>query len=183
MVGGILENHIHVKWTVFLGALISSICVFITYFCLENYYLIIVFFGCIFGIGSGIAYSPCLAAGMKWFPKQAGLISGLIVMGFGSGALIFNNVQTSYLNPENLSAIKDEQSGQSFYPESVSERVPSLILILGCCYLVMQIIGILLVFDPREAIHTSSSSVEASNSSEVSTPRSGMLSAPCVDCT
>ena len=55
MVGGILENDIHVKWTVFLGAFISSICVFITYFCLENYYLIIVFFGCIFGIGSGIA--------------------------------------------------------------------------------------------------------------------------------
>lgn len=46
-------------------------------------------YGCLGGIGIGLAYTPPLQALMQWFPDKKGLASGLTIAGFGSGALIF----------------------------------------------------------------------------------------------
>lgn len=40
----------------------------------------------------------------KWFPNHKGLVSGLVVAGFGSGAFIFDQVQTAFINPDNKGA-------------------------------------------------------------------------------
>ncbi|MPC55082.1 hypothetical protein E2C01_049015 [Portunus trituberculatus] len=37
----------------------------------------------------------------QWFPRHKGLVNGLIVAGFGLGALGSTTLQTMYLNPEN----------------------------------------------------------------------------------
>ena len=39
----------------------------------------------------------------KWFPGRKGLVTGIVVGGFGLGALIFTQVQTAILNPGNKS--------------------------------------------------------------------------------
>lgn len=41
---------------------------------------------------------------LQWFPDKKGLVSGLVVAGFGGGAFIFDQLQTAYLNPDNKSA-------------------------------------------------------------------------------
>ena len=41
------------------------------------------------GIGYGCAYTPPLQVLMDWFPDKRGLASGLVIAGFGSGALLF----------------------------------------------------------------------------------------------
>lgn len=40
--------------------------------------------------------------GWLWFPGQPGLVSGLVIGGFGLSALIFDNVSTAIINPQNL---------------------------------------------------------------------------------
>lgn len=45
--------------------------------------------GVLAGAGIGFAYVCPIAALVKWFPKQKGLVSGLAVTGFGLGAYIF----------------------------------------------------------------------------------------------
>ena len=42
---------------------------------------------------------------MGWFPKQKGLAVGVVVGGFGLGALIFNYISTAILNPNNVSPV------------------------------------------------------------------------------
>ena len=44
------------------------------------------------GVGYGCAYTPPLQALMEWFPDKKGLASGLVIAGFGSGALVFTPV-------------------------------------------------------------------------------------------
>ena len=44
------------------------------------------------GVGYGCAYTPPLQALMDWFPDKKGLASGLVIAGFGSGALVFTPV-------------------------------------------------------------------------------------------
>jgi MFS family permease len=44
------------------------------------------------GLGLGIGYVTPVAAVAKWFPDRRGLGTGMVVMGFGLGAFIYNNV-------------------------------------------------------------------------------------------
>lgn len=41
------------------------------------------------GLGYGLAYTPPIQALINWFPDRRGLASGLVIGGFGSGALFF----------------------------------------------------------------------------------------------
>ncbi len=46
-------------------------------------------YGIIGGLGVGFAYVTPIATCIKWFPDKRGMITGLAVMGFGAGSLIF----------------------------------------------------------------------------------------------
>jgi MFS transporter, OFA family, oxalate/formate antiporter len=52
-------------------------------------------YGVIGGLGLGLGYVTPVAAVTKWFPDKRGLGSGMVVMGFGLGAFIYNNVLKS----------------------------------------------------------------------------------------
>jgi MFS family permease len=49
-------------------------------------------YGVLGGLGLGLGYVTPVAAVTKWFPDRRGLGSGLVVMGFGLGAFVYNNV-------------------------------------------------------------------------------------------
>ena len=39
---------------------------------------------------------------LQWLPDRAGLISGIILMGYGIGSFIWTSITTWYINPANL---------------------------------------------------------------------------------
>ncbi|MBM2828952.1 MAG: hypothetical protein HW408_1484 [Actinobacteria bacterium] len=47
-----------------------------------------VFYGVVVGFASGVGYTCPLAVGMKWFPDRRGLVTGLMVMGYGAGGAL-----------------------------------------------------------------------------------------------
>jgi len=51
-------------------------------------------YGIIGGFGNGMAYVTPVAMVTKWFPDRRGLGSGMVVMGFGLGAFIYNQIVT-----------------------------------------------------------------------------------------
>jgi MFS family permease len=53
---------------------------------------IYVTYGVVGGLGLGLGYVTPVAAVTKWFPDRRGLGSGLVVMGFGLGAFLYNLV-------------------------------------------------------------------------------------------
>jgi len=84
--------------------------------------------------------------GMAWFPKNKGLAMGVVVGGFGGGAFIFNQIQTAFLNPDNIST-----DGDFFEDDQLLDRVPSLLLLLASIYLVMELVGWILMTEPVTA--------------------------------
>ncbi|HTZ20200.1 MAG TPA: MFS transporter, partial [Opitutaceae bacterium] len=48
--------------------------------------------GVIGGIGLGLGYVTPVATAAKWFPDKKGLVTGMVVMGFGFGALLMSKV-------------------------------------------------------------------------------------------
>ena len=49
-------------------------------------------FGVICGFGSGIAYNAVMATVSKWFPDCPGLISGILLMGFGLSSFLIGKI-------------------------------------------------------------------------------------------
>jgi MFS family permease len=49
-------------------------------------------YGVLGGLGLGLGYVTPVAAVTKWFPDKRGLGSGMVVMGFGLGAFVYNNL-------------------------------------------------------------------------------------------
>ncbi len=39
----------------------------------------------------------------KWFPESKGKANSVILFGLGAGGILFNIIQTDYVNPKNLS--------------------------------------------------------------------------------
>ncbi|WP_420036652.1 OFA family MFS transporter [Streptomyces sp. cg28] len=55
---------------------------------LEQFWLIVLGYGFVGGIGLGIGYISPVSTLIKWFPDRPGMATGIAIMGFGGGALI-----------------------------------------------------------------------------------------------
>jgi len=59
---------------------------------IESLPLLYVGYGFIGGVGLGLGYVTPVATAAKWFPDKKGFITGMVVMGFGFGALIMAKI-------------------------------------------------------------------------------------------
>ncbi|NLX04744.1 MAG: OFA family MFS transporter [Phycisphaerae bacterium] len=57
-----------------------------------NLVLLYIGYGLLGGVGIGLAYLTPIAVAIKWAPHRRGLVSGLVVMGFGAGAFIIGKI-------------------------------------------------------------------------------------------
>jgi MFS family permease len=78
------------RWAMF----VSMVC-FCTGFFLaalgamtKQYWLVVLGYGGIGGIGLGVGYISPVSTLIKWFPDRPGMATGIAIMGFGGGALI-----------------------------------------------------------------------------------------------
>ena len=69
-----------------------------------NLPLFIVGFGVVGGAGLGLSYVTPVVTASSWFPKKQGLITGMVVMGFGFGALVMSKI----IAPVVMNAVKDD---------------------------------------------------------------------------
>ena len=69
------------------GYLISAYAMYI-----NSLPLFYIGFGVVGGIGLGLGYVAPVATVTKWFPDKKGFITGMVVMGFGFGALVMSKV-------------------------------------------------------------------------------------------
>ena len=77
-----------------IGAFLYALGYIISYFALKNESLWLLYFGygIVGGIGLGLAYVTPVATVSKWFPDKQGLVTGMVVMGFGLGALLMSKL-------------------------------------------------------------------------------------------
>ena len=64
----------------------------------DQYWLVVLGYGFVGGIGLGIGYISPVSTLIKWFPDRPGLATGIAIMGFGGGALIASPMTTELLD-------------------------------------------------------------------------------------
>jgi MFS family permease len=129
------------RWAMFIsmicfstGFLVSALGVAI-----GQYWLVIVGYGVIGGIGLGIGYISPVSTLIKWFPDRPGMATGLAIMGFGGGALIASPWSASMLSAFGATGNNPKASG-----------VALAFLVHGLAYAVFMSVGWLLVRVPAE---------------------------------
>lgn len=99
----------------------------------QQYWLIVLGYGFVGGIGLGIGYISPVSALMKWFPDRPGMATGIAIMGFGGGALI-----ASPWSAQMLESFGADHHG-----------IALAFLLHGLAYAVFMTLGVLLVRVPR----------------------------------
>lgn len=134
--GGTLVERNGPRWAMFVamscfasGFLISAVGVAVA-----QYWLVIVGYGLIGGIGLGIGYISPVSTLIKWFPDRPGMATGIAIMGFGGGALI-----ASPWSSQMLASFGTGTGG-----------IATTFAVHGVVYAVFMTMGILLVRVPPE---------------------------------
>ena len=116
-----------------------------------------------FAIPQGLTYMAPVHHAWLFFPNSAGLISGLILAGYGFGALIFDNVSTALINPND-----DSVDENDWYPSEVNENFEKMMYVLIVSWAICILIGIIMVFEgPIKKKRASSRSFSDSQTEEV----------------
>ncbi|MER6125074.1 OFA family MFS transporter [Streptomyces sp. NPDC001795] len=105
----------------------------------EQYWLVVLGYGFVGGIGLGIGYISPVSTLIKWFPDRPGMATGIAIMGFGGGALI-----ASPWSAQMLKSFGTDHSG-----------IALAFLVHGLSYAVFMLLGVLLVRVPRTEDRTS----------------------------
>ena len=73
-------------------------------FAMGNFYAFLFLFSVGFGITNGLTYMVPMHNGWLWFPSRPGLVSGIIIGGFGVGTFVMGIVCTAIVNPHDVEA-------------------------------------------------------------------------------
>ncbi len=101
------------------------------------FWLVVLGYGLIGGIGLGIGYISPVSTLIKWFPDRPGLATGLAIMGFGGGALIAAPASTALLTAFGGSG-----------PRATAGGLAATFLTMGLGYAVFMSLGWLLIRTP-----------------------------------
>ena len=129
--GDVVEKNIH------KSSLIATICFTVgmvgTGFAimLKSFPLILLFYGCIMGIGLGTGYLSPVKTLMLWFKDRKGLATGLAVAGFGLAKAIATPVM-------------------QFFLDKFDNNPAPMFFIMGGIYCVMMFIGHLMLKKPSD---------------------------------
>lgn len=95
-IGGIIEKKIGASRTVTIAGILMSIAWIGSSFA-ETPMWLYVFYGIFGGIATGLSYIPSVSCGIQWYPHKKGLITGIIIFGFGFGTAILSPFMTKLI--------------------------------------------------------------------------------------
>ncbi len=99
LVGGLVQKKINVKINVWVAAVLFLVGFFISSKA-QSIVTLYIGYGVLAGFASGLAYNSVMSTMSKWFPDKQGLISGILLMGFGFGSFIIGKVYQAYTPAE-----------------------------------------------------------------------------------
>ena len=92
--GGIWMRRVGPRTVGLTAGILYGLGVFLASFAGNRLWWLYCSYGFIAGVGLGLGYIVPVATLVKWFPDKRGLITGVAVTGFGSGALITAPIAT-----------------------------------------------------------------------------------------
>ncbi|KAL4220385.1 hypothetical protein ACF0H5_020788 [Mactra antiquata] len=150
IIGGLNAYRFGDRIAIFIGSIVFCGSTALNYFSVQKSYIAwITTQGLVGYLGHKLTYGTPIQTAIRWLPNHATLAAGLIVSGTGGGSLVFNQLITEYVNPDNLSPDYIDDDGERYFTQAdVLDKVPTCFVILGGVYFGLQMIGLSLISEP-----------------------------------
>ena len=102
---------------------------------LHQFWIVLLGYGVLGGIGLGLGYISPVSTLIKWFPDRPGMATGLAIMGFGGGAMIASPLSTTLM---------------AYFKASAPQGVAPTFATMGALYFAFMMFGVFTVRVPRE---------------------------------
>ena len=144
-VGAKMGNIIGVRSTIAVALAFKYIS-YALLLLIPNYYVVL-FAMCLFGVGSGLGNLTYLKNSWKYFPKNQGLVNGIILGGAGiSSSILTPLADFLIINPN-----KEKADGLTgLYSKEVGNSVPKYLVILCITFLALGIFALFITFPFEE---------------------------------
>ena len=130
------------KKLVFAGGFLAFILLNAATFVEHKFWLFFALYAVAFAVNHALTYMAAIHHGWLFFPKSGGLVSGMILAGYGFGALVFDNVSTAIVNPGG----KYKKDEHGWYPPQVDNQFEYMLRVLILCWATCSLIGVTLIF-------------------------------------
>jgi len=101
----------------------------------HQFWLLLLGYGVLGGIGLGLGYISPVTTLIRWFPDRPGMATGMAIMGFGGGAMIASPLSTMLM---------------SHYRGAASTGIAPTFVTLGIAYFCFMMFGVFTVRVPRQ---------------------------------
>jgi MFS family permease len=101
----------------------------------HQFWLLVLGYGVLGGVGLGLGYISPVSTLIKWFPDRPGMATGLAIMGFGGGAMIASPLSVWLMN---------------HFKTATSVGVAQTFVAMGILYFAFMMFGVLTVRIPPE---------------------------------
>ena len=102
-------------------------------------------YGVSFGICNGLSYTIPLKICWDHYPERKGMVSGVIIGGFGLGSFLFGFISTMCINPHNKQILSSGTEMEGLYDDSVAANVMPALRTMVLLWAALIIIGVLLL--------------------------------------
>ena len=92
---GLLSGKLSAKMSVRIGAVLFLLGFFLASRT-QSVAMLYIGFGVLCGLSSGLCYNAVMSTMVRWFPDRPGLISGVLLMGFGGGSFIIGKLYQAW---------------------------------------------------------------------------------------
>jgi MFS family permease len=99
----------------------------------HQFWLLLLGYGVLGGVGLGLGYISPVSTLIKWFPDRPGMATGMAIMGFGGGAMIGSPLAVTLMNMNKSSA---------------THGVAEAFITMGIIYFVFMMLGVFLIRVP-----------------------------------
>ncbi len=145
--GKYTQRNVQPKFMILVGGFcgISGLLVATS---MQTYWSFFPFYCISWGLLTGCSYLTGFHHLWLWFPQSPGLSSGIVMGGYGIGALIFDNIMTPIMNPDNIPFQNpcNPDANYGCYPDSVNANFKRMMHTLTTLFAALVLIGIVFVF-------------------------------------
>jgi OFA family oxalate/formate antiporter-like MFS transporter len=105
--------------------------------------MFILLYGVLYSSGLGMAYLVPLICGWEYYKNNKGIVSGIIIGGFGFGSFIFSYVCLAIANPNNSLPLLPVDGGSIFSEEQPeSDNAPRMLRVCTLFWMILSFIGL-----------------------------------------
>ena len=134
---GRLQDKIGPRWVATLGGLFVGVGFIVSALTGSSLAGFVIGFGILGGIGIGFGYASATPPAVKWFPPQkTGLITGLVVAGFGLASVYIAPLATSLLSAF-ATTVTTTDAATGAVKQVIEKGVSNTMLVFGIAFLII----------------------------------------------